>query len=42
VIFTQKLASNGKYVVCMDPLDGSSNIDYNVSVGSIFYLQEGN
>ena len=26
----------GKYVVCFDPLDGSSNIDANVSVGSIF------
>lgn len=38
VIFTQKLARNGKYVVCMDPLDGSSNIDYNVSVGSIFSI----
>jgi fructose-1,6-bisphosphatase I len=38
VIFTQKLARNGKYVVCMDPLDGSSNIDFNVSVGSIFSI----
>lgn len=27
---------NNKYVVLMDPLDGSSNIDVNVSVGSIF------
>lgn len=27
---------NGKYVVLMDPLDGSSNIDVNVSVGTIF------
>lgn len=26
----------GKYVVCFDPLDGSSNIDCLVSVGSIF------
>ncbi len=26
----------GNYVVCFDPLDGSSNIDANVSVGSIF------
>jgi len=26
----------GKYVVTFDPLDGSSNIDANVSVGSIF------
>lgn len=27
---------SGKYVVCFDPLDGSSNIDCLVSVGSIF------
>lgn len=29
-------SQNGKYVVAMDPLDGSSNIDVNVSVGTIF------
>lgn len=28
----------GKYVVCFDPLDGSSNIDCLVSVGSIFSI----
>ncbi|WP_216690298.1 class 1 fructose-bisphosphatase [Hymenobacter siberiensis] len=27
---------NGKYVVAIDPLDGSSNIDVNVSIGTIF------
>ena len=27
-----------KYVVLMDPLDGSSNIDVNVSVGTIFSI----
>ena len=27
---------HAKYVVLMDPLDGSSNIDINVSIGSIF------
>lgn len=26
----------GKYVLVFDPLDGSSNIDFNVSVGTIF------
>src|SRR5579864_7655528 len=26
----------GKYVVCFDPLDGSSNIDVNISIGTIF------
>lgn len=30
--------SSGKYIVCMDPLDGSSNIDVNVSIGSIFSI----
>jgi fructose-1,6-bisphosphatase I len=29
-------SSNGKYLLCMDPLDGSSNIDVNISVGTIF------
>ncbi|MGB3619482.1 MAG: class 1 fructose-bisphosphatase [Catalinimonas sp.] len=28
----------GKYVVCLDPLDGSSNIDVNVSIGTIFSI----
>jgi fructose-1,6-bisphosphatase I len=28
--------NNNKYVLLMDPLDGSSNIDVNVSVGTIF------
>lgn len=27
---------NGKYIVAIDPLDGSSNIDVNVSIGTIF------
>ncbi len=27
---------NGEYVLLMDPLDGSSNIDVNVSIGTIF------
>lgn len=29
-------SNNNKYVVLMDPLDGSSNIDVNVSLGTIF------
>jgi fructose-1,6-bisphosphatase I len=29
---------SGKYVVIFDPLDGSSNIDINVSVGTIFSI----
>jgi fructose-1,6-bisphosphatase I len=31
-----QLHSNGEYIVCYDPLDGSSIVDYNLSVGSIF------
>jgi fructose-1,6-bisphosphatase I len=30
--------NSGKYVVLLDPLDGSSNIDANVSIGSIFAI----
>jgi len=32
------LARKGKYVLLMDPLDGSSNIDVNVSIGTIFSI----
>ncbi len=28
----------GRYVLIFDPLDGSSNIDYNVSIGTIFAI----
>ncbi len=31
-------SKNAKYVVLFDPLDGSSNIDVNVSVGTIFSI----
>lgn len=30
--------NDNKYIVLMDPLDGSSNIDVNVSVGTIFSI----
>jgi len=33
-----KVSKNAKYVVAMDPLDGSSNIDVNVSIGTIFSI----
>lgn len=35
-------SQGGKYIVYLDPLDGSSNIDVNVSIGSIFsiYMRE--
>jgi fructose-1,6-bisphosphatase I len=32
------LSETGKYVVCFDPLDGSSNIDVNISIGTIFCI----
>lgn len=32
------VSQNAQYVVCMDPLDGSSNIDVNVSIGTIFSI----
>ena len=31
-------SKNAKYVVAFDPLDGSSNIDVNVSIGTIFAI----
>ena len=31
-------SENAKYVVLFDPLDGSSNIDVNVSIGTIFSI----
>jgi fructose-1,6-bisphosphatase I len=32
------VSANAKYVVSVDPLDGSSNIDVNVSIGTIFSI----
>ena len=29
---------DGKYVISLDPLDGSSNVDVNISVGTIFSI----
>lgn len=33
-----KVNENANYVIAIDPLDGSSNIDVNVSIGTIFSL----
>lgn len=33
-----EVAKNAKYIVCIDPLDGSSNIDVNVNIGTIFSI----
>lgn len=36
VVFDDDVSNNSKYVCLFDPLDGSSNIDVNVSIGTIF------
>ncbi|MFT4545678.1 MAG: fructose-1,6-bisphosphatase I [Bacteroidia bacterium] len=36
--FSTGYAKDGQYVVAIDPLDGSSNIDVNVSIGTIFSI----
>lgn len=36
--FDNEISKDGKYVVLFDPLDGSSNIDVNVSIGTIFSI----
>jgi fructose-1,6-bisphosphatase I len=33
--------NEGKYTICYDPLDGSSIVDVNLSVGTIFGIYEG-
>lgn len=38
VAFDTERGRNAKYVLMTDPLDGSSNIDVNVSVGTIFSI----
>src|SRR5436190_21249880 len=32
------VSRNAKYIVCVDPLDGSSNIDVNIPIGTIFSI----
>jgi len=38
ITFDDNLSLDGNYIVCMDPLDGSSNIEVNVSIGTIFSI----
>lgn len=38
VAIDSPVSKNAKYIVCIDPLDGSSNIDCNVAVGTIFSI----
>lgn len=36
IVFDDEFSNTSKYVVLFDPLDGSSNIDVNASIGTIF------
>ena len=36
VVFDDQMSRNSKYIVAFDPLDGSSNIDNCISIGTIF------
>lgn len=38
IVFENEVGQNGKYVVLIDPIDGSSNIEVNVSIGTIFAI----
>ncbi len=38
VVMDNDISNNASYVIMIDPLDGSSNIDVNVSVGTIFSI----
>lgn len=36
VVFDDEISNQAKYVCLFDPLDGSANIDVNVSIGTVF------
>jgi len=38
IILDNESAVNGKYIVLIDPIDGSSNIEVNVSIGTVFAI----
>ena len=38
VVFDDPVSNNSKYICMFDPLDGSANIDVNVSIGTIFSI----
>ncbi|HNT41624.1 MAG TPA: class 1 fructose-bisphosphatase, partial [Tenuifilaceae bacterium] len=38
ITWDDEFSRDGNYLLCMDPLDGSSNIDVNVSIGTIFSI----
>ena len=38
MVFDDEISNHSKYICMFDPLDGSSNIDVNVSIGTIFSI----
>lgn len=38
IILNNEAGVNGKYIVLIDPIDGSSNIEVNVSIGTVFAI----
>ena len=38
ITFDDDMSKDARYIICTDPLDGSSNIDVNVSIGTIFSI----
>lgn len=38
IVFDDELSNNSKYVLLFDPLDGSSNVDTNITIGTIFSI----
>lgn len=38
IVFENEHSRKGKYIVAIDPLDGSSNIEVNVSIGTVFAI----
>ena len=38
ICIESEISKNAKYIVAIDPLDGSSNVDLNVAVGTIFSI----
>lgn len=38
VVFDDPISNNSKYICMFDPLDGSANIDVNISIGTIFSI----
>src|SRR5215203_6719505 len=38
VAFDDAVSRNSKYICMLDPLDGSGNIDVNISIGTIFCI----